>query len=107
MDSNGRPRSALWETGRKPPPRAIVLLLHLSGGQLGVLDPAWQDWCLRAGQLWAPQLPGQGHLKVYEYVFQERDALRREKANGFGRGGAGTPPGVRLDTSAADGCSRR
>ena len=29
-----------WEDASKPPPRAIVLLLHLSGGQLGVLDPA-------------------------------------------------------------------
>ena len=29
-----------WEAAEKSPPRAIVLLLHLSGGQLGVLDPA-------------------------------------------------------------------
>ena len=59
-----------------------MLLLHLSGGQLGVLDPAWQDWCIRAGQLWAPHLLGRGfqpeHLKVYEYAFMERDALRQE-----------------------------
>lgn len=71
-----------WEAARKPPSRAIVLLLHLSGGQLGVLDPAWQDWCIRAGQLWALHLLGRGfrpeHLKVYEYAFQERDTLRRE-----------------------------
>ena len=71
-----------WEDASKPPPRAIVLLLHLSGGQLGVLDPAWQDWCIRAGQLWAPHLLGRGfqpeHLKVYEYAFMERDALRQE-----------------------------
>ena len=45
-----------WEAAEKSPPRAIVLLLHLSGGQLGVLDPAWKDWHIRAGQLWAPHL---------------------------------------------------
>ncbi len=71
-----------WEAGKKPPPRAIVLLLHLSGGQLGVLDPAWRDWHIRAGQLWAPHLLGRGftpeHLKVYEYTFRERDQLRRD-----------------------------
>lgn len=72
-----------WEAARKSPPRSIVLLLHLSGGQLGVLDPGWQDWCIRAGQLWAPHLLGRGfrpeHLKVYEYVHRERDTLRRER----------------------------
>ncbi|MDD3652163.1 helix-turn-helix domain-containing protein [Immundisolibacter sp.] len=71
-----------WEAAEKSPPRAIVLLLHLSGGQLGVLDPAWKDWHLRAGQLWAPHLLGRGftpeHLKVYEYAFKERDQLRRD-----------------------------
>jgi transcriptional regulator with XRE-family HTH domain len=59
-----------WEAATKSPPRAIVLLLHLSGGQLGVIDPAWKDWHIRAGQLWAPHLLGRGftpeHLKVYE-----------------------------------------
>jgi transcriptional regulator with XRE-family HTH domain len=82
-----------WEAGSKSPPRAIVLLLHLSGGQLGVLDPAWKDWHIRAGQLWAPHLLGRGftpeHLKVYEYAFMERDQLRRDLD---GRSTAGSIP---------------
>lgn len=72
-----------WEAGGKSPPRAIVLpLLHLSGGQLGVLDPAWKDWVVRAGTLWAPDLPGRGftagNLKIAWYAFKERDTLRRD-----------------------------
>ncbi|WP_372716989.1 hypothetical protein [Immundisolibacter sp.] len=73
-----------WEQHITTPPRAIILLLHLADGQLGTLDAAWHGWCIRRGHLWAPQLLGKGftpqHLKTYEYVWQERDALRRELA---------------------------
>ena len=85
-----------WEAGSKSPPRAIVLLLHLSGGQLGVLDPAWKDWHIRAGQLWAPHLLGRGftpeHLKVYE-------CQRRFKSDPFRRSKFG-PPGSVVEVDA-------
>jgi hypothetical protein len=37
-----------WEAGGKSPPSAIVLLLHLFGGQHGVIDPAGQAHPRRA-----------------------------------------------------------
>jgi hypothetical protein len=46
-----------WKRGEQPlPPPVAKLLSIVPTGELGGVDAAWRGWCLRGGELYAPDL---------------------------------------------------